>query len=404
MDQTKVLEEVKAHMQMLCAEIKDRRVGSEGNRMATRYIVHQFNQAGWSVEETSLSVIDWKTTGASLVCGKESFEVFSSHYSSGCDLQAELVAIATLEELEQTDIANKIVLLHGEIAKEQIVPKGYPFYSVEDHVRIIATLEECNPIALVCATGRNSATAGGVYPFPLFEDGNFDIPSVYMKDIEGEKLLPYVGKTVRLVSNAKRIPETAFNVIARINEEQIKRIVISAHIDAKIGTPGAIDNATGVTVLLLLAKMMKDYAGQYTLELAAFNGEDYYSAPGQAEYLRQNEGELGNVLLNINIDGAGLNEGASCFSPFGLPEEINTALTKVIDTCPEIVEGLPWYQGDHSMFIQQGIPAIAVSSQLFIENMETQDITHTPKDNLSIVSNERVAECAIAITELIESL
>ncbi|MEZ4997668.1 MAG: hypothetical protein R2758_09480 [Bacteroidales bacterium] len=32
---------------------------------------------------------------------------------------------------------------------------------------------------MIGATGRSSALAGGVYPFPLIEDGDFDIPSVY---------------------------------------------------------------------------------------------------------------------------------------------------------------------------------------------------------------------------------
>jgi aminopeptidase YwaD len=36
--------------------------------------------------------------------------------------------------------------------------------------------------------------------------------------------------------------------------------------------------------------------------------------------------------------------------------------------------------------------------------MESQEITHTPKDNLDIVNYERVAECALGIAELIRRL
>ncbi len=404
MDKARLTKEVQRHMEVLCSEITDRSVGSEGNRMASDYVKKNFQKSGWKIEDTELRVIDWETEGATLTCDGQSFEVFSSHYSLGCEVEAELLVIETLEELEHADITDKIVLLHGAIAAGQIVPKGYPFYSVDEHEHIINLLEKGRPKALVCVTGRNAATAGGVYPFPLFEDGNFDIPSVYMKDIEGEKLITYAGKSVKVISKARRIPETAYNIIGKKNTGQTQRIVISAHVDAKIGTPGAIDNATGVTILLLLSELMKDYSSKYTIELAAFNGEDYYSAPGQIEYLRQNDSKLGNVLLNINIDGAGLKEGLSCFSPFDLPVKITTVLDKIITVSPNIIEGLPWYQGDHSMFIQQGIPAIAVSSQAFIENMDMQEITHTPQDNLSIVSYERVAECALAIKELIKEL
>lgn len=38
------------------------------------------------------------------------------------------------------------------------------------------------------------------------------------------------------------------------------------------------------------------------------------------------------------------------------------------------------------------------------ENMECQDITHAPKDDLSLVNYERDAECAIGIEELIGKL
>lgn len=226
-----------------------------------------------------------------------------------------------------------------------------------------------------------------------------------MKDTEGEKLLPYAGQKVTLVSSAIRIPETAYNIVAR-NEDctDKKRIVITAHIDTKIGTTGAIDNGTGVTTLLLLAEMLKSQKFNYPVELVFFNGEDYYGAPGQVKYIEQNAGSFEDILLDINIDGAGYLEGPSGFSAFELSEEITDTLHEVLWNNPGLVEGLPWYQGDHSVFLQQGCPAIAVSSQWFIENMECQEITHTPKDNLSIVNYERVAECAIGIAEFIQKL
>ncbi len=396
------MENIKKHLQVLCSEIGERRVGSEQNRRATDYAARVLKQAGWQVEATELAVIDWKTEGATLTCGGEAFEVFSSHYSLGCDVRGELVAVDSIAALERADITGRVVLLHGEIAAGQIAPKKFPFWNPEEHQHIVALLECGKPLALVCATERNSAAAGGVYPFPLFEDGDFDIPSVYMKDTEGARLLSCVGQTVEVVSRAVRIPETAFNVVARNSDQTKDRIVISAHIDTKIGTPGAIDNGTGVAIVLELAELLKDT--KHPIELVIFNGEDYYGAPGQVKYIEQNAGRFGDIALNINIDGAGYREGLSCFSPFGLPENIADALMEVIWDNPELVEGAPWYQGDHSLFLQQGRPAIAVSSQWFIENMETQELTHTPKDNLGVVSVERVAECASGIVELVRKL
>lgn len=404
MEKAKLVNEAVSHLQVLCHDISERRVGSRGNREATDYVKNYFERSGWWVREDSLSVMDWKTEGASLHGGKQTFEVFSSPYSLGCDVEGELLPIANPDDLENHTLENKIILLHGDIASEQIMPKNFIFYNPDEHRRIVHALETGRPKALICATGRNSATAGGSYPFSLFEDGDFDIPSVYMKDTEGEKLLSYSGQTVTLQSKAFRIPESAFNITGRKGDSFGRRIAVTAHIDAKIGTPGAIDNATGVTVLLLLAALLKDYSGPYRIELIPFNGEDYYAVPGQMKFIEQNADKFGEIMLNINIDGAGYKEGPSCFSLFDAPEELRRASDRVFRNHPEIVEGLPWYQGDHSLFLQNGIPAVAVSSDWFIRHMECQDITHTPKDNLTIVDYERVAECAVGIKELIDNL
>ncbi len=181
MNKKALIEKIKTHLQVLCSEIGERRVGSEENRKATTYVKKVLEQSGWKTKSTELSVIDWKTAGATLTCSDQSFEVFSSHYSLGCSVQGKLVAINTVGQLEQTNIQDKIVLLYGEIAAGQIAPKNFPFWNPKEHQHIISVLEQGKPKALICATERNSETAGGVYPFPLFEDGDFDIPSVYMK-------------------------------------------------------------------------------------------------------------------------------------------------------------------------------------------------------------------------------
>lgn len=404
MNHDTLTEQAREHLHVLCSEITERRVGGNGNRHATQYVKKHFQKAAWKTEETLLSVMDWKTEGAILTCEEQSFEIFSSPYSSGCTESGVIIPVENIEQLEKAELSGRLVLLHGSIASEQIMPKNFVFYNPDEHRQIISLLEKGNPKALICATGRSTATAGGVYPFPLFEDGDFNVPSVYMKDTEGEKLRACSGKTVYLDSKAVRIPESAYNIIARKGEENKGRIVVTAHIDAKIGTPGAIDNATGVTVLLLLSHLLSDYSGSHCIELVAFNGEDYYAVPGQMKYIEQNEGRFNDIKLNINIDGAGYKVGPSCFSAFGLPGKIQKALNETLQNQPGIVEGLPWIQGDHSIFIQFGCPAVAVSSNWFIENIETQDITHTPKDNLDIVNFERIAECAAAIEELITRL
>jgi aminopeptidase YwaD len=171
-----------SYLKTLCEDIKDRSVGSAGNRQATDFFNKEISSFGWKSETSELKVVDWEDGGATLHAEDISFKVSVSPYSLGCNVKEELNSISKIEELERADISGKIILLYGEIAKEQLMPKNFVFYNPEEHQRIIALLEEKKPAAIVSATGRNVALAGGVYPFPLIEDGYFDITSVYMTE------------------------------------------------------------------------------------------------------------------------------------------------------------------------------------------------------------------------------
>lgn len=392
------------YLKKLCQEIPERCVGSEGNRMATSFFAKEISSLGWDIETQEFDAIDWEDGGAILHADRANFEVFVSPYSLGCRVAEQLVSASSVEELAQLEINGKILLLYGDIAKEQLMPKNFAFYNPQEHQQILALLEKGRPQAIVCATGRNAALAGGVYPFPLIEDGDFDIPSVYMTADEGSKLLPYVGKTVVLQSISKRIPGKGYNVIASKGRRIDERIVITAHIDAKKGSPGAIDNATGVVVLLLLADLLGAYDGDTLIELVALNGEDYYAVPGQMLYISKNRDRFNEILLNVNIDGAGYRAGKAAFSYYDLPEEIENTARDIISRFSGITEGVQWPQGDHSIFIQNGCPAIAVSSQWFTENIESQEITHTPQDNIEIVDCHKLVEIAQALNLILTHL
>ena len=392
------------YLETFCHEISERCVGSEGNRQATRFFEKELSNLGWKTVLAEFDAVDWEENGAALRSNGKTFNVLVSPYSLAFKGEAKLVAASTTTELENLDIKDNIVLLFGEIAKEQLMPKNFVFYNPDEHQKIIGLLEKGQPKAIISATGRNPALAGGVYPFPLIEDGDFNIPSVYMTEEEGKELISVIGKKVFLESKSKRIPGKGYNVIATKGIKNSNRIVVTAHIDAKKGTPGAIDNATGVIILLLLADLLKDYNGDNIIELVAFNGEDYYAVSGQMNYIRANQENFKEIILNINIDGAGFKEGPSAFSLFELPEVLHKITHEVISQYSGITEGAHWPQGDHSIFLQYGVPAIAVSSKWFVDNINGQEITHTPKDNIEIVDCMRLIEISQALNSLIRRI
>jgi len=100
------------------------------------------------------------------------------------------------------------------LASGQLMPKILTFYYSEHYSLVLALLKQGAPAVIISPTGRNPELAGVAYPFPLIENGDFDIPSVYTPDMIGEKLAPRVGQTAHIQSDAERIPSTGCNVVA----------------------------------------------------------------------------------------------------------------------------------------------------------------------------------------------
>ncbi|QBF33388.1 M28 family peptidase [Thalassococcus sp. S3] len=395
------LQDVRTWLNDLTIHIKDRSVGSEGNRDATAYFKAQLEHAGWVTHEQWFDALDWSGGTASLkaACGT-SFEVFPSPYARSVDATARLEAASTVDELERIEAKGAFVLLHGALAAQPLMPKNFPFFTIDKQQRIINLLERSGAAAIITAAPSQS----GRPPTPLIEDGDFDVPSVYMTVKESDRLLSFTGHRLDLVSDAVRIAGKAANVLGRKNEGASQRIVITAHIDAKKDVPGALDNATGVATLLLLAKLLASYTGGLGIDLLALNGEDHYAVPGQIAYSRDMDGVFDQVALNINIDGVGYREGHTAYSFFNLPEEMGRAASMLLANAPASCRGLEWFQGDHSMFVQAGCPAIAVTSNWLLENMSTQTITHTEHDTLDLVDPAKVVACALALKRFIDAI
>lgn len=187
-------------------------------------------------------------------------------------------------------------------------------------------------------------------------------------------------------------------------------IVLGAHYDSVIGTPGADDNASGVAGLFELASMLKSYSNNCTIKLVAFTHEEppyfYTSLMGSRQYARRlkHEGTRVQAMLCLEMIGyAG--EQMEQEYPFlflrqlgGYPKYGNfiglvsnlrsMGLLKVVREamrhgCNIGVESLaapgflpPLFLSDHSSFWRYGYPAIMVTDTAFLRNPHY----HLPSD------------------------
>ena len=402
MNSNDLISKAKSYLEFLCNVKPNRRTGSAGNRRATEFFADTIRPFGYEIDSTPFDCLDYTSGETEVSCDGRHFEAFVSPYSPGCDVTAELLVVSTAEELENMEFEDKILLMTGEICSEQLMPKNFVFYNPEHHQRIIALLEKGRPAAIITATGKNPEQVGAIYPYPLFVDGDFDIPSAYCSDEEGQELCKHIGRKAHLRIESKRFKSSATNVVARLNPKAAGKIVVTAHIDAYESSPGASDNGSGTVVLLLLAEMLSPYRGVHCVEIAAFNGEDHYSAGGEMDYLNRFGNEIDRIKLVINIDDVGFKKGDASYSLYECPPQLEQNINAVLTSREGLVPGMQWFAGDHMIFVQQQIPALAITAENIEELMRT--VTHTSLDTPDIIDSRKLVYLSKSLCELVFSL
>jgi aminopeptidase YwaD len=390
------------HVAALCGVTPDRHVGSPGNAEAVDMFEQVATSLGWRVESTPFECVEWEYGDSWIDVDGAVTALHAGPYSLACYTTARLAEAWTVEDLEAGDFAGTILLLRGAIAHEQLMPKNFSFYNPQSHKRIYAALEKQQPAAIVAVTERNPDVAGAVYPFPLIEDADFDIPNAFVSDIEGAPLLGAVGREARIHLASVRVPSTGRQLVARKAGSGEGRVVVFAHIDGRKGIPAALDNASGAASLLVLAELLADYDGALTVEIVPLNGEDYYGACGQVIWVRDNAGRFGDIVLGMNADDSGHAGADTGVSLYALPEDTEALVGGLIEQFPGFCEGPQWPQSDHSLFIMNGVPAIAFTAEDFMDTF--RNITHTPADRPELVDPAIVVDVARFMAEVIEGL
>lgn len=381
-------------------EFGERPIGSAENRRATEFVRAEAERMGYAVRRLAFTCPYWEKGPSSAERGGARAEVFAGPFSPAFDEALEVVAASSLDELKARACAGKILFLRGEIAQEPLMPRDFPFYFPDAHQAIYKALDAKKPAAVVAATGAHPAC--GLDPFPLFDDANFRIPAAFVGEKGAAALLSAQGPLrLKIDSRTTEQPGEQLVVEKKSAGESQGKIVVCAHLDTAYGTPGALDNAAGVAVLLGAMERLKGYAGPQDLEFAPFNGEDSGMVKGQMAYLEAYGGEFGRIRLVVNIDAPGCKGATTHVSAYNLDESRQKRLEEEIARHPRVGRGPEWVEGDHSIFAFQGVPALAVTSSNLREGV--MKLTHTPKDVEALVDPALLEEAAEFIAGLVRN-
>lgn len=235
----------------------------------------------------------------------------------------------------------------------------------------------------------------------------FDYPIVELRDsLFGDKIR--AKETIDLYLQNKFIKQLeSQNVIGRIEGKcKKKTIVFSAHYDhlGQLGSsayfPGANDNASGVAMLLYLAKYYSEHEPKYNMVFIAFGGEEA-GLLGSKHYVSNPLFPLEDIkfLINLDIMGTG-DEGITVVNGAVYTKQFKK-LTKINAKegyLKKIKMRGKAANSDHYFFSEAGVPSI------FIYTMGGVSYYHDIYDRSETLPLNEFDDLAKLLTEFVKKL
>jgi len=209
-------------------------------------------------------------------------------------------------------------------------------------------------------------------------------------------------------------------------------ILVGAHYDSVIGSPGANDNATGVAGLLEIGKILSEKKLKRTIRLVAFVNEEppYFKTENMGSYIyaQRSWERRENILGMISLETLGYysDQKGSQKYPFPLgffkPNKGNFVafvsnihskplLNKIVTrfreraefpsdgvAAPQIITGIDW--SDHWSFWEFNYPAIMVTDTALFR----YPYYHSLEDTWDKIQYDRLARVVLGISRVVEDL
>jgi Zn-dependent M28 family amino/carboxypeptidase len=241
--------------------------------------------------------------------------------------------------------------------------------------------------------GRNPAALNGAAAFieQEFSSLGYEVHSQWY-DCDGGRVRNIIAEKKGLLSD-------------------LSSIVIGAHYDSVLSTPGADDNASGVAGVIELARLLKEYSNRHTIRFIAFPHEEppyfFTHRMGSRQYASSAKQSGESILAMLTLEMIGYaGEGYKQLYPVplmqtlgrypkdgnyvalvsnlrsaGLLSVVRKAMrqqktVKVESLCaPGFIP--PLFLSDHSSFWKYGYPALMITDTAFLRNPHYHAVTDT---------------------------
>lgn len=369
------------HIRYLSEQIGTRPGGLENEKKSAEYIADTLKSYGYDVEFQYFPVADQYIGSVAFPDGTL-WEMGAAPNGSISDtaVKAEVVYV---ENNDFTNVENKIVLL----ARASTLA-GYR-QQVADAVNAGAA-----GVILQSLVGSRG-NYGQTFSPSLTEQ--YNIPVFGASYIHGEWIKEKIEDgAAELSLTSKHYSDLkSVNVIAtkeaKTKTEDTKEVILGAHHDSVVGAPGANDNASGVGLMLELARVYQGYNTDKTLKFIAFGSEErgllgarYYVDQLTQEQKDQIEAVFVPDMVATNYDKA---TNLYAMTPDGSQNIVTDSTGKAGARLgnSDILPG-KFGSSDHVPFHNAGIPA-ALFIWMGIDSWDPlvyhiEKVYHTPQDTI----------------------
>lgn len=196
-------------------------------------------------------------------------------------------------------------------------------------------------------------------------------------------------------------PAVAYHVAGEVPGRTDEIILIGGHYDGHDISQGAMDNASGVSLVLELARLFAPLRGQLhrSLRFVTFDCEEL-GVVGSTEYVSGHWHELDKIALMVNLDDA-VGGGSKGFD-YGGMEDVGTTLAQIAAETeyPLKLSTAVVTASDNFPFFMQGIPAITMSGEAH-DRAIGRGYGHTPMDTLDKVSDHDLKESTMVAARVL---